>query len=394
MEVRPFRIDVPDETLRDLRDRLDRTRWPDAIAGSGWEYGADLATLRGIVDAWRTVYDWRAQEAALNRFRQFRAEVGGIGIHFVHEKGKGPDPFPLILTHGWPGSFAEMLKLVPLLVDPAAHGGDPTDAFDVVVPSLPGYGFSDRPASRGMSTFRIAEIWADLMAGLGYSRYGAQGGDWGASVTTVLALQHPDRLAGIHLNYIPGSYLPHRGPGNPQLTEAEKEFLASKERWYAGEGGYAHVQATRPDLLGIGLNDSPAGLAAWILEKFRAWADCDGDLEKRFSRDELLTHVMIYWVTGTITSSCRLYYEASRRPLRLGPGERVRVPCGVAAFPKEAPFPPREWVERGYDVTRWTPMPRGGHFAALEEPDLLAADLRAFFRPLRSRGGPRAPSTS
>ena len=290
---------------------------------------------------------------------------------------------PLVITHGWPGSFLEMLEILPRLADPGRHGGDPADAFDVVVPSLPGYGFSDRPAEAGCNTFRIAALWAALMEGLGYRRFGAQGGDWGASVTTLLGLLHADRTAGIHLNYIPGSYRPWSGPGSAPLTGAEAQFVKDADRWYENEGGYAHLQKTRPQTLAFGLNDSPAGLAAWILEKFRDWSDCGGDLESRFDRDDLLTHVSLYWFTQTIHSSCRLYHESAQRPLHFRQDERIAVPCGVARFPLEAPSPPREWVERVYDVRRWTEMTAGGHFAAMEEPEALARDIREFFRPLR-----------
>ena len=384
MELERFRIEVPDAVLDDLRERLGRTRWPDEIGGSGWEYGADLATLKSLVGYWLTSFDWREQEHRLNELPHYRAVIDGIGIHFVHERGRGPDPLPLILTHGWPGSFAEMLKILPLLADPGRNGGDASDAFDVVIPSIPGYGFSDRPTRRGMHTVRIAKLWRGLMNGLGYGRFGAQGGDWGASIATRLALGDPESVVGIHLNYIPGSYSPYLGPGAPELSAGETKFLEEKDRWGREEGAYGHLQGTRPQTPAFGLNDSPAGLAAWIVEKFRAWSDCDGEVERRFTKDELLTNVMIYWVTGTIASSIRLYLESRATPLQLARGERIRVPCGVAAFPREAPSPPREWVERGYDVRHWTVLPRGGHFAALEEPHLLAQDIQKFFRLLRA----------
>jgi pimeloyl-ACP methyl ester carboxylesterase len=383
MDIRPFRVQVSEAALDDLRQRLARTRWPDTIRGSGWDYGADLASMQELAEHWRARFDWRAQEEAINALPQFRATVQGFGIHFIHARGRGPAPLPLIITHGWPGSFVEMMKILPLLADPAAHGADPADAFDVVVPSLPGYGFSDRPADPGMSPVRITGLWARLMEGLGYRRFGAQGGDWGAHISTRLALAVPERVAGLHLNYIPGSYLPFLGPGARPLSEVELGFLEEKDLWGQEEGGYGHVQGTHPQTLAYGLNDSPAGLLAWIVEKFRAWGDCDGKVERRFGKDELLTNVTIYWATETIHSSIRLYREAAATPLHFAQGERVGVPCGVARFPKEAPSPPREWVERCFDVRRWTEMPRGGHFAALEEPALLAADIRAFFRTLR-----------
>jgi pimeloyl-ACP methyl ester carboxylesterase len=383
MEILPFTIQVADTALADLRERLARTRWPDALEGVEWEYGADLAFMKELASYWRTGFDWRAQEAAINAFAHFRATVGGLGIHFIHARGAGPAPLPLIVTHGWPGSFVEMLKILPLLTDPARHGGDPRDSFDIVVPSLPGYGFSDRPTEQGMHPFRIADLWAELMRGLGYRRFGAQGGDWGSSVATCLGFAHAEDVVGIHLNYIPGSYSPYLGPEAPALTEAEHAFLRARDEWVQTEGGYSQIQRTKPQTLAYGLNDSPVGLAAWIVEKFRAWSDCDGDIERRFTKDELLTNITIYWVTQTIASSARLYYESRRRPLRFQQGERVQPPCGVARFAKETPMPPREWVERSYNLQRWAELPRGGHFAALEEPELLAEDIRAFFRPLR-----------
>jgi pimeloyl-ACP methyl ester carboxylesterase len=279
----------------------------------------------------------------------------------------------LIITHGWPGSFLEMLKLIPLLTEPDASGF----CFDVVIPSLPGFGFSDKPRTPGMSTARIANIWTELMEALGYFRFSVQGGDFGSGVATFLGLRHADRVMAIHLNYVPGSYMPDLD--GTQLTEEERQFLKDRDRWYDENGAYAHVQSREPQTLGCALNDSPAGLAAWILEKFRLWADCHGDLSKRFTRDEMLANVMLYWTTRTITSSCRLYYETRHQPVHFARGERVGAPCAIARFPFESPFPPRSWVERGYNVQRWSEMPTGGHFAAMEEPELLAKDIRAFF---------------
>jgi pimeloyl-ACP methyl ester carboxylesterase len=379
-----FHVHVSDAALDDLRARLRGTRWPDALPGTGWERGTDLAALRDLCEYWEKGFDWRAQEAALNRQAHFRTVVDGVGIHFVHERGQGPRPTPLLMTHGWPGSFLEMTKVLPLLTDPAAHGGDAADAFDVVVPSLPGYGFSDRGEAPGLSAARIAELWLGLMDDLGFARFGLQGGDWGSSVSTWIALEHPERVRGLHLNYIPGSYRPFLDAASPPLTAAERQFLADKERWNEEEGAYGHLQATRPQTVAFALNDSPAGLAAWIVEKFRSWSDCNGDVEARFTKDELLTNISLYWFTGTIHSSMRLYYESSRKPLQLRAGERVHAPTAVARFAHEAPSPPREWVSRGYDLVRWTEYPRGGHFAAMEEPELLAADVREFFRDRRA----------
>lgn len=384
-EVRPFRIAVPDEALDDLRERLARTRLPGEVEDGGWGYGTDLAYLRELVEHWRERYDWRAAEAALNRLPQFTAEVGGTELHFVHARGRGPAPMPLLFIHGWPGSFWEVHRILGPLTDPAAHGGDPADAFDVVAPSLPGYGFSPDPGRPGMHPGAIADALAALMTGtLGYPRFGAQGGDWGAAVTTRLARQHAPALVGIHLNMVGGR--PYLGEGSAPLTGAERTFVAEVEAWRRAEGGYQAIQGTKPQTLAFGLTDSPAGLAAWIVEKFRAWSDCRGDVERRFTKDDLLTNVMIYWLTGSIGSSMRLYYEAfhDRGMAAPGPGDRVEVPTGFARFAVEITRPPREWVERIYDLRRWSEFPRGGHFAALEEPELLVEDVRAFFRGLRA----------
>ncbi len=383
MSIEPFLLPYSGTSAEDLRLRLAQTRWPDAIPGAAWEYGIDCDFMRKLCTYWKDHFDWKTQMQALGRFHHYRCSLEDIKIHFVHERGKGPSPMPLILTHGWPGSFLEMLKIIPLLIDPASHGGDPGISFDVVVPSLPGFGFSSRPTQSGMNCFRIAELWTDLMAELGYDRFAAQGGDFGASVSTILGLRHSQRVIGVHLNYIPGSYRPHLEPGT-KLGEIEQQFLDDADRWYVDCGAYAHLQRNTPQTAAYALNDSPTGLAAWIVEKFRDWADCDGDVERRFSKDELLTNVTLYWMTETIHSSCRLYYETKRAPLQFKAGEQVRVPCAVAHFPKEAPFPPRAWIERGFNIQRWTEMPRGGHFAAAEEPELLAKDIAAFFASLRT----------
>ena len=383
MSPSSFSIPFSQPYVDDLRERLSRTRWVDEVTGSGWEYGFDRAFLQEICAYWRDQFDWKAQVDKLSTFHHYRCDIEGSGIHFIHERGRGPAPIPLVLTHGWPGSFVEMTEILPLLTDPGAHGGDAADAFDVVVPSLPGYGFSDRPSERGMNTFRVAALWVGLMEQLGYNRFGAQGGDIGAGVSTALGLRHADRLLGVHLNFVPGLYRPYvenrRG-----LSTAEEEFSKDFARWSEDNGAYSHVQRTRPQTAAYGLNDSPAGLAGWILEKFREWSDCDGDLYRRFTRDRLLTNVTLYWMTQTIHSSFRMYLESRKAPLQFGPDDFVRVPCGIAHFPKEIYFPPREWVERGYDVQHWTEMPRGGHFAAAEEPKLLAEDIRQFFRRFRS----------
>jgi pimeloyl-ACP methyl ester carboxylesterase len=382
--VRPFRVEVPDSVLDDLRERLRRTRFPGEVRESDWDYGTNLAFLKGLVEHWLERYDWRAAEAALNAMPQFMANVRGQDLHFVHTRGKGPAPFPLLFSHGWPGSFWEVHKIIGPLTDPAAHGGDPADAFDVVAPSLPGYGFSPDPGTRGMHPGAMADLFAALMTEtLRYRRFGAQGGDWGAIITTRLGHAHSDVVAGIHLNMMGGR--PYTGEGTPPLTEAEQAFLAEAGRWREAETGYQAIQGTKPQTLAYGLTDSPAGLAAWIAEKFRAWSDCSGDVERRFTKDELLTNIMIYWVSGCIGSSTRLYYEARREGfiLALGPGKRIETPTGYARFAVEITRPPREWVERTFNLQQWSDFPRGGHFAALEEPELLVEDIRSFFRPLR-----------
>ena len=383
MTIENFMINVSNSALADLSRRLDVTRWPDEIENSGWQAGTNLAYMKALATYWRDGFDWRRQEAALNALPNRRIALDGLRIHFVHERGKGPRPLPLIITHGWPGSFVEMVKLLPLLVDPAAHGASADDAFDVVVPSLPGYGFSDRPREPGMNPNRIAALWVRLMAELGYERFGAQGGDWGSAVSSALGLDHPDRIIGVHLNYIAGRFLLGGTLNQPQDDAVASQYLSQLRAWWDSEGGYNHEQATKPQTLSFGLNDSPVGLAAWIIEKFQTWTDCGGDLNRVLTHDELLTNVMIYWVTETIHSSTRLYYKSRERPLRLSPSSRVKPPVAVALFPKEIPMPPRSLAERGYNITRWTTMPRGGHFAAMEEPELLARDIREFFRSFR-----------
>ena len=378
-KAEPFRIGVSDDVLADLKARLDRTRFPDEVPDTAWEYGSNLAYMRELVEYWRTRYDWRKHEAHLNRFRHFRAGVNGLGIHFIHEEGRGPNPKPLLLIHGWPGSIYEFIEIIPMLTDPAAHGGDARDSFTVIAPSLPGYGFSDHARARAMNIQAIADIFFKLMTEtLGFQRFAVQGGDWGAAITARIGEVYGQSLYGIHLNMIPVG--PTEGRNAPELTPEEKVFLGDMEKFRTGETGYQWIQGTKPQTLAYGLNDSPAALAAWIVEKFRTWSDCHGDVESRFSKDQLLTNVMIYWITQSINSSTRLYYEARHHPWRLKPGVRIEAPAAVALFPGELVRPPRHWAERVLNVKRWTPMPKGGHFAAMEEPKLLADDIRAFFR--------------
>ena len=384
MQPEPFSVHIEDELLEDLRNRLAATRWPNELPGTGWDYGSNLDYMKELVDYWRNDFDWRAQEALINSFSHYKADVEGIGIHFICERGHGPNPMPLVITHGWPGTFFEMYKMIPLLTDPASHGGDPADSFDVVAPSLPGFGFSDYSRERGMEVSRTAALWEVLMTQhLSYPRFAAHGGDIGAGVTSRLGYGHAESLIGIHLTSITRP-VPYLGDSARELTDAEMTHMREREEWQQSEGGYAHIQGTKPQTLAYGLNDSPVGLAAWIVEKYRTWSDCGGDVEKRFTKDELLTTVTIYWATETITSSTRMYKENQRYTWTLAPDERVEVPTGVAAFPAEISRPPREWGERSYNLQSWTPMPSGGHFAALEEPQILAEDIRRFFRPLRN----------
>jgi pimeloyl-ACP methyl ester carboxylesterase len=385
MNVQPFRVNVSQETLDDLQLRLKGTRWMDGAA-AGWDYGTSLDYLKELVNYWQTQFDWRRQEEAINRFSQFRTQIDGLGIHFIHERGKGPNPFPILLSHGYPDSFLRFAKIIPMLTDPAKFGGDPADSFHVIAPSLPGYGFSDKPAKSGM-IFHVGDLWSKLMGQLGYKHFAAHGGDWGSTVTEQLARSHSDSVVGVHLTDVPFAHI-FQKPDD--LSSREKKFLAETEEWQKKSGAYAMIQGTRPQSLAHGLNDSPAGLAAWLIEKFREWSDCGGNVEKRFTKDELLTNAVIYWATGTINSSFLPYYDYANAGPLTWIGEKLKewtgsskVPAAFAMFPADIVSAPREWAERFFNVQRWTEMPRGGHFAALEEPELLAQDIREFFRPLR-----------
>ena len=378
---RPFAVNVPAATLTDLRERLARARFPDEPPDAGWRYGAELAYVKALAAYWSERYDWRRWETELNRFRQFTAPVAGIDLHFIHEEGRGPRPMPLLLSHGWPGSVWEFHKILPMLTDPARFGGDPADAFTVVAPSLPGYGFSFAPGQPRFGVPQIADVFAFLMTDvLGYERYGAQGGDWGGFITAVLGLRQAKRLTGIHMNLLPL----RRDVARPDApTDDEKQYLQELGDFLREETAYQMIQGTKPQTLAYGLTDSPVGLAAWIVEKFRSWSDCGGEVERRFTKDELLTNITIYWVTGAIGSSFWPYYARLHGKWPFPDGARVEVPCGYAAFPKEIVRPPRAWAEKVFNIQRWTVMPSGGHFAAMEEPEALAAEIRAFFRPLR-----------
>ena len=377
--IEKFQIHVDDAALDDLHGRLARTRLPDQIEGSGWEDGMPYGYLRELVAYWRDEYDWRAQEARLNRLSHFRTPIDGQSIHFIHERSAHPGALPLLVTHGWPGSVVEFLDVIPRLTQPEAHGGDAADAFHVIAPSLPGYGFSEPTRTRGWDVPRIARAFIELMRRLGYERYAAQGGDWGAQVTTRIGTLDPQHCVAIHLNMPIGV----RPEEDRPLTDQDKADLAAMAKFQSEESGYAIEQGTKPQTLGAALNDSPAGLLAWIVEKFRAWSDCDGHPENVFSRDQLLTNVMLYWLTQTAASAARLYWESRHGGMWQEKPAFVGVPTGVARYPKEVVRFPRPWVERQYNVTHWAEMPRGGHFAAMEQPELFVEDLRSFFRTLR-----------
>ena len=379
--VDPFEFHVSDDELADLHRRLTNIRWPGDSPGDAWSYGTDRAYLQQLVAYWKDDYDWRVHEAALNAFDHYTTTIEGQDIHFIHQKGRGPSPMPLVLTHGWPGTIWEMLPSIRALSDPAAHGGDGADAFDVVVPSIPGFGFSGEP-TEGTDTGRTAQLWVALMEKLGYRRFGAYGSDWGARITRQLGARFPDRLIGV---ITPGT--PPRAEREPE-TDQERAYLDSVAAWSVDETGYQRIQGTKPQTLAYGLTDSPVGLAAWIAEKLRSWSDCGGDVERRFSKDQILTLVSIYWHTRTIGTSVR-YYHANGlgNPNRRRRSEPVRVAQGFADFPGIASRErmPQSFVGEVPDnVTLWSHHDSGGHFPAIEEPELLVEDLRAFFRPLRS----------
>ena len=382
MTAERFSIQIPEDVLIDLKYRLDHIRWPDQLENVAWERGTEKGYLQSLVSYWSEQYDWRAQEAELNRLPQFRCTVDGVDVHFFHEHGRGPNPLPIILTHGWPDSFIRYKKMIPLLADPARYGGDPNDAFDVIVPSIPGFGFSGKPTVGGVNNSTVSELWAKLMTEeLGYETFAAAGGDMGSGVTRYLAAIHPELLVGIHVTDIGIIRQLMTAHDEASLSKEELQYKADVQKWIVEEGGYISLQATKPQTLAYGLSDSPVGLAAWIVEKFRSWSDQDCEFDKKFDNDELLTNIMIYWITNTIGPSAHRYFENTHSLPQLG---RIDVPTGVALFPSDVLLPPREWAEKNLNIMRWTHMPRGGHFAAMEEPELLAEDIRAFFRQFRT----------
>jgi pimeloyl-ACP methyl ester carboxylesterase len=376
-EIRPFRIEATDAELEELRRRLRATRWPEAEPVDDWSQGIPLAYLQEVCAYWAEKYDWRAREARLNAFPQFRTAIDGLGIHFIHLRSPEANALPLVITHGWPGSVVEFHKVIGPLTDPVAHGGDAADAFHVVAPSLPGYGFSDKPAEPGWGVDKIGRTWASLMARLGYASYVAQGGDWGSMVTSAIGTQDPEHCLGIHLN------MPLAFP-DPEtmndLSEDEQSALASLTHYERWDSGYSKQQSTRPQTVGYGLVDSPAGQAAWILEKFWAWTDCEGHPEKVLTRDELLDNVMLYWLPAAAASSARLYWESFAQPSL----DEVKLPTGCSIFPKEIIRTSRRWAEKRFkNIVYWNQLERGGHFAAFEQPEAFVEELRACFRQMR-----------
>ncbi|HWH54002.1 MAG TPA: epoxide hydrolase [Gaiellaceae bacterium] len=383
-QLTEFRIAIPDAELRDLRERLAHTRWPEEETVEDWSQGVPRTYLRDLCGYWAETYDWRATETRLNALPQYRIPIDGLGIHFVHVRSQHTDALPLIITHGWPGSIIEFLKVIGPLTDPTAHGAAADDAFHIVCPSLPGYGFSDKPARPGWGVERIAAAWSVLMARLGYERYGAQGSDWGTSISASLGQQDSAHVAGIHLT-------PPLAPPDPEtlddLTERERAALASLEHSAEWDSGYSREHATRPQTIGYGLVDSPAALCAWIIEKFHAWTDWDGHLENVLTRDELLDNLMLYWLPRTGASSARLYWESTRQVNEWISGaarDTVAVPTGCSIFPKELQRPSRRWAAKRFlDIRYWNEPVRGGHFAAFEQPGLFVEEVRSFFRLVR-----------
>lgn len=388
MSKERFVISVPEDVLTDLRERLGRTRWAPDFANAGWAYGTRYEELRELVDYWREQYDWPKHEQAINSFANYKTAIDGIPIHFIHERGKGPKPVPLILSHGWPWTFWDFNKVIRPLSDPASFGGDPADAFDVVVPSLPGYGFSTPLTKTGINYWNTADLWVKLMRDeLGYDKFAAQGGDWGALITAQLGHKFAQHLIGVHVNLMAplGFFGGEDAPTPEDYTAEEKPWLERNREFMDDGAGYMHEQRTRPQTLAFALNDSPAGLCSWILEKRRAWSDCGGDVERRFSKDDLCTTMTIYWITQSFGTSARYYYEAAHNQWKPSHNRKpvVEAPTGIAVFLKEVMLMPRKWAERYYNLKRWTVMPSGGHFAPAEEPERLVEDVRAFFRPLR-----------
>ena len=386
MKAERFEIAIPDSTVTDLRDRLARTRFAEDFANDQWAYGTNGAYLAELVGYWQESFDWRAQEKAMNAFSHYRTTIEDVPIHFIYEKGRGPRPMPIVLSHGWPWTFWDLQKVIRPLADPAAFGGDPQDAFDVVVPSLPGYGFSTPLRKMGFNFWRTADLWTKLMQDvLGYGTFAAEGGDWGALVTAQLGHKYADRVLGVYVHLLaPLDIFLGALPPASEYGPGEEGWFERNLHFFTAESGYSALQSTKPQTIAFALNDSPAGLLSWLVEKRRTWSDCGGDVETRFTKDDLCTTAMLYWATGSYGTSARYYYECTHNPWRPSHDRQpvVEAPTGVGVF-KDVVLLPRKWAERYYNVKQWTAMPRGGHFAPMEEPELLVQDVRKFFRRLR-----------
>ena len=374
--ISEFKSKIPKSAIDELKTKISLTRWPDEVENSGWKYGIELSYLKELADYWLNKFDWKKTERVIHQYPNYIATIDGINIHFIHIKSETRNAVPLLITHGWPGSFLEFTKLIPLLTN------NPEIAFDLIIPSIPGFGFSQKVNVSGCNLWFIGDLWNKLIIELGYEKVIAQGGDFGAGISSALALKHPERMLGLHLNYIPGSYSPFV-PEGESLTPEEIHFQKDVKNWYEAEGAYAHQHRTKPLTLVYGLNDSPVGLCAWIVEKFYGWSDCNGNIESVFTKDELLSNVSLYWFTQTIHSSIRLYNESSRAPLHFLKGDFINTPVGIARFHKEMPFPPRQFIQRGYNIQHWTDISRGGHFAAMEQPALLTKDIIQFAKKLQ-----------
>jgi pimeloyl-ACP methyl ester carboxylesterase len=385
VDIQPFNIAVSDQELEDLQQRLERTRWAQDFSNDNWQYGTNGDYLRQLVSYWKTDYDWRKQEATINQYPQFKARIDDVDIHFIHVRGKGPSPKPLILSHGWPWTFWDFQKVIGPLTDPVSHGGRPEDAFDVVVPSLPGYGFSTPLTKTGMNFWQTADLWVKLMEGLGYPRFAAHGGDWGAFLTAQLGHKYADRLMGVHFTIGVPLDMFSGGTVSSEYYQPEEKARATKNKQFMlNESGYMALQSSKPQTPAFALNDSPVGLCSWIVEKRRTWSDCDGDVEKRFNKDDLLTTVMIYWLTQSYGTSARYYYEAVHNPWKPSHELKpvVQAPTGMIVFANELVVNPRKWAEQYYNLQSWSEFPSGGHFAPMEEPNSLVDDIRQFFRSL------------
>lgn len=385
MSIEPFKIDIPESTLVDLRERLARTRWPEDFGNDQWQYGTSTAYLKQLCTYWEKDYDWRAAEREMNAFSHFRTRIDGIPIHFIHERGKGPNPKPLILSHGWPWTFWDLKKVIRRLSDPAAFGGDPNDAFDVIVPSLPGFGFSTPLQTTGINFWRTADLWVQLMAQLGYEKFYAEGGDWGALITAQLGHKYADRVLGVYFHLMLPLNLFVESDGDPaDYDPDEQALLARNLRFFAEESGYSAIQTTKPQTLANALNDSPAGLCSWLVEKRRTWSHSNGDVESVFSKDELCTVMTLYWVTQSYGTSARYYYECVHNPWKASHDRKpvVQAPTGIGVLDHEVANMPRRWCERNYNLQHSTHFERGGHFAPMEVPEALVDDIRAFFRKL------------